>query len=187
MSEETEEQAVIDQVLRGHKQLYSILVDRYKHQIYGILRGMGASHQDAQDVTQDTFINAYRKLAHHQRERSFAGWLYRIALNLWRDHLRKPMNRLHEMPVEEPREDATPEDDYIRKEFQMEMHAKLHELPEDYRLVLLLRYTNDLSYEEIGDITGMSPNKVRNCLHRAKKRLQLKWMNEEVGRYEVLE
>lgn len=187
MSEPTSEQAVIRQVLQGHKEAFAYIVDQYKHKIYGILRGMGAGHQDAQDLTQDTFIKAYRKLGLHRQDRSFAAWIYTIALNLWRDHHRQRSAHMVDQLPDGPQDEMTPEDYYLRKEMQLEVQRKLHTLPEDYRLVLLLRYTNELSYEEIGELTGMPPNKVRNCLHRAKKGLHKQLKNEEGMRYELLE
>lgn len=62
--EKEEEKQWILNVLDGHKEDYSYLVNRYKNKIYGLLRGMGADHQDAQDITQETFIKAYRKQPH---------------------------------------------------------------------------------------------------------------------------
>lgn len=83
--EKEEERQWILNVLDGHKEDYSYLVNRYKNKIYGLLRGMGADHQDAQDITQETFIKAYRKLASHDLDKNFAAWLYTIATNVLKD------------------------------------------------------------------------------------------------------
>jgi len=180
VSEPLSDQAMIEQVLQGHQEAYAMIVHRYKNKIYGILRGMGVNKEDAQDLTQETFLKAYRHLRQHHEDRSFSAWLYTISLNVWRDHLRKPSA----VPIDhfdfvEPSEDMTPESQYLRRESQQEIQDKLKELPEHQRLVLLLRYTNELSYDEIADITGMSPNKVRNDLHRAKERLSRNMRQDE--------
>ncbi|UOK64640.1 hypothetical protein MT997_09435 [Paenibacillus sp. OVF10] len=63
-----EEEELIQRIVAGDKQLFSVLVDRYKNKVYGIMRGMGASHPDAQDLAQDTFIRIYRYLPSRREE-----------------------------------------------------------------------------------------------------------------------
>ena len=85
ITKNNDEQKWISSVLAGHKEEYALLVNQYKNKVYRLLRGMGANHQDAQDLTQETFIKAYRRLATHDKSRNFAAWVYKIATNLLKD------------------------------------------------------------------------------------------------------
>ncbi|SDD83151.1 RNA polymerase sigma-70 factor, ECF subfamily [Paenibacillus sp. UNCCL117] len=161
----TDDHAIIEAVLKGDKQAYAGIVRRYQNKLYGLFRKMGSSEADAQDLTQETLLKAYRKLAAHNPAQSFAGWIYTIAINLQKDRgARKTASSLQENSYEP----ETPESMLLKKELRSELHLLLEELPEHYRLVLLLRYTNQLSHQEIAGITGMSVRQVTNIVFRAK-------------------
>jgi RNA polymerase sigma-70 factor (ECF subfamily) len=186
-NEKKHEKQWIHNVLEGRKEEYAFLVDKYKNKIYSVLRGLGADHQDAQDLTQETFIKAYRKLSLHDPNRSFAAWLYTIASNLLKDLRRKTHHSewtVHSPP--DPSTDTSPEETLLRTEHRTELQLLMQQLPPNYRIVLLLRYTNDLSYEEISGVLGVPLNKVQNDLYRAKKRLKQMLIAEEVGRDAML-
>ncbi|MDO3408471.1 sigma-70 family RNA polymerase sigma factor [Saccharibacillus sp. CPCC 101409] len=177
---------LVDAVLAGNKQAYAGIVDRYKNKLYGLFRKMGLPEADAQDLTQDTLFKAYRKLASQRPEQSFAGWLYTIAVNLYRDRLR----RKEAPPVADAGDGCAapageaPEASALRRELRAELDRLLDTLPEHYRLALVLRYTNQLSHEEIAGLTGMSVQQVNNALHRAKQSLRKKITAKEGTRYE---
>lgn len=183
------ESMLIEQVLAGRTEVFAELVDVHKNKIYGLLRSMGAGHQDAQDYTQEAFVKAYRKLASYRLESSFASWLYTIAVNVLRDAGRR--KSFPQAPEEEAyqavRDENTPERALLRKETRQEALQLVRELPEQYRLVFLLRYTNELSYDEIGSVTGLTVDQVRNRLHRARKQLQKKLKGKEGISREMLE
>ncbi|MGQ8870781.1 RNA polymerase sigma factor [Paenibacillus sp. TSA_86.1] len=166
------EEELIQRIIDGDKQLFSVLVDRYKNKVYGIMRGMGASHPDAQDLAQDTFIRIYRYLPTRRAGSSFSAWVYSIAVNIMRDHMRKRKPVMTADQKIDSVSEETPEKRLLHKEMQREIHRQLEQLPETYRLVLLLKYTNELSYEEIATITDMSDAQVRNALYRGKKMLR---------------
>lgn len=176
-----EEKQWISRVLAGHKEEYAFLVNRYKPKIYGLLRGMGADHQDAQDLTQETFIKAYRKLASHDLSKSFAAWIYKIAANLLKD-LRRRTHHIEWMQEPSPASSPgqNPEEVLLQAEHQTELQLLIRQLPINYRAALLLRYTNDLSYEEMSEVLDVPVNKVQNDLYRAKKRLRQMLTAEEV-------
>lgn len=182
------ERELIHRIVAGSKQEFCFLVDRYKQKIYGLLRGMGASPMDAQDLTQETFIKAYRKLASHQPDKSFASWLYTIAANLLKDHKKKHRFEEHPIGQVETAVSDGPEQSVLQTERRTEFQRLLALLPANYRMALLLRYTNDLSYEEIGEVLEVSVSKVQNDLYRAKKRLkQIMTESKEGLEYEMLE
>ncbi|NGZ74915.1 RNA polymerase sigma factor [Saccharibacillus alkalitolerans] len=181
-----DDRTLVGAVLAGDKQAYAGLVDRYKNKLYGLFRKMGLSEADAQDLTQETLFKAYRKLASQRPEQSFAGWLYTIAVNLYRDRGRRKVP----VPREETAEQAAPDRDapeqrVLRAELRSELDALLDTLPEHYRLAMVLRYVGQLGHEEIAGMTGMTVSQVNNALHRAKKSLRRQITEKEGTRYEM--
>lgn len=187
MKELDNDEAVIVDVLAGNPESFAILVDKYKSGLYRLFLGMGAKDQDAQDLTQDTFIKAYQKLRDHDKQSSFTAWLYAIAINRYKSVKRLKTFRYTANSLMNERDHApTPEEQYMRKEDELEMVKKLSKLPERYRIVLILRYTNDLSYEEISSITGITMHQVKNQLFRARQKLKKQWPKSKEGINETL-
>lgn len=187
MKDQDHAEIIIAEVLAGNREAFALLVDQYKSSLYCLLLGLGASHQDAQDLAQETFIQAYQKLRSHNGQSSFAAWLYAIAINRFKSQKRrKTLSFLGSMP-EQKDHAPNPEEQYMIKENKLEMQKRLARLPERYRIVLLLRYTNELTYEEIAAITGMTLHQVKNRLHRARLKLKKQWIrqkedsNEQMG------
>ncbi|WP_159885598.1 RNA polymerase sigma factor [Paenibacillus puerhi] len=181
---------LVSEALGGSKEAFAELVNRYKHKVYGLLRGMGASVPDAQDAAQETFIKAYKSLPRHDRERSFASWLYTIAGNTLRDARRKSSpdpDSCNVPTLAEESYEESPEQAYLRTEAREELLLQMQRLPDHYRDALLLRYTNDLTYEEMAQLLGVPVAKVQNDLYRAKKRLRSILEEKEAGTLEMLE
>ncbi|MGN7764253.1 RNA polymerase sigma factor [Paenibacillus sp. 22594] len=179
---------IIKDIIKGNKEAYAFLVDKYKNKIYGLLLKMGASPEDAQDITQETFITAYRMLGSHHTDRSFAGWIYTIAIRTLQERYRGQKRLEHQaIPSDLPSTLPNPENEVIYQENKSELNRMVNKLPHNYKFILMLRYTNDLTYEEMEKITGMSSNQIRNGLHRAKKRLQKMILKEGVDLNEMLE
>lgn len=188
MKDQDNDESIITEVLTGNREAFAVLVDKYKSGLYRLMLGLGVNHQDAQDLTQETFINAYQKLRDHEVQSSFASWLYAIAINRFRSYKRgKTFGFAGSSLVQEKDQAPTPEEQYMRKEEELEIQKKLSKLPERYRIVLLLRYINELTYEEISVITGMSMHQVKNRLFRARQKLKKQWSkpkeasNEKMG------
>lgn len=178
-----DDHSIIEAVLNGNKQAYANIVRRYQNKLYGLFRKMGSSEADAQDLTQETLIKAYRKLASHNPAQSFAGWIYTIAINLQKDRgSRKKQDSLQEDTYER----ETPESKLLQKELRSELDRLLETLPAHYRLVLILRYTNQLSNREIANITGMSVRQVTNVVFRAKISLRKIVEDKEGHHYDFL-
>jgi len=185
MDTEQSDGLLVGAVLQGNKEAYGELVNRYKQKVYGLLRGMGADRLDAQDVTQETFLKAYRGLGGHDRSRSFAAWLYTIAANTLRDKWKRSRPDGWAADPARPQTEKSAEDYVLMAERRSELRERLMQLPDNYRLVLLLRYTNDLTYEEISQVMNVPVKKVQNDLHRAKRRMRT-LMAEEVTASEML-
>ncbi|MCI1693887.1 RNA polymerase sigma factor [Aneurinibacillus aneurinilyticus] len=167
-----EEREWVARVLHGDKEAYAHLVNKYKNKVYALLLGMGVAPQDAQDITQESFIKAYRHLATYNQDKKFSSWLYKIAANSCLDAWRKQRREILDEREEEYIETASPEHAYLHKEQAQELRKHIDHLPEKYRLVLVLRYIDDLSYKEIAEVLDLPLPTVQTHLHRAKKKLR---------------
>lgn len=171
----TDQQLVI--LARFDPEAFSGIVSRYsdklKRYIHRISR---VSSEEAEDIVQEIFIKAYLNLNSYDEDLSFSSWIYRIAHNECISQFRKRTSRgldqqydLDSEAVSRLISNLSPErdiDDVLRKEFVTNV---LDQLPEKYRSVLVLRYLEDKSYEEISDIMQKSPGTVATLLSRAKK------------------
>ncbi|MWC27748.1 RNA polymerase sigma factor [Paenibacillus sp. MMS18-CY102] len=173
LNRKEQERQVINEVLQGNRDAYAYLVDLYKDKLYGLLRRMGASPEDAKDIAQESFIRAYRKLATHRLDGSFASWLYTIAVRICYGHQKKiPAVSCSEQTDRAPSRLAEPENEAIYRENKQELLQSIDKLSPQQKLVVLLRYTNDLTYDEIEAITGFNQNQIKNGLYRAKQKLR---------------
>ncbi|WP_228551130.1 RNA polymerase sigma factor [Sporosarcina cascadiensis] len=164
----------VREVLAGNKQAYAHIIDKYKNPLYAVILRMTRNPQDAQDFVQDAFLKVYYQLDKYKETGSFSSWLYRVAVNHCMDEFRK--KRHQAVPSEFAEEQAVdrnhPEVVFLKKEKQRQLERLLATLPEDERLIILLRYANELSYEEISEVTDTPLSTVRNKLHRAKKKMR---------------
>lgn len=154
---------------------FAELYQNHSREIYYLtLRLLGDAHK-AEDATHDVFLKAYRKWDSFRGESSYRTWLYRIAINHC-SNLRQSWTSRHLVTnVDEAVWDgaAAPVDSPLRvleiKELGERIQRTLEQLSDEYRLLLLLVADEELSYEEIGSLTGQSPDAVRGKLHRARK------------------
>lgn len=169
-----QERLWIQQVLAGDKQAYANIINKYKNQLYATILRMTKNPQDAQDLVQDAFIKVYRNLEKYDGSGPFAGWLYRIAINHCMDEFRKKRYSTVQVEIDESKvvNREHPEVVFLKKEKSRQLERLITTLPEDERLTILLRYVNEMSYEEIGEVMDMPLSTVRNKLHRAKKKMR---------------
>lgn len=165
----------VKEVLAGDKEAYGFLIHKYKDKIYTLLLRMIHDAQDAQDLTQECFIKAYHYLHSFDPERKFSSWLYRIAVNLCLNAL-QARQKIQRHPAEWDDEwlidESSPESILLQKEHVSEIREVIEELPEHYRIVLLLRYLEDMSYQEISAVLEVPISTVQVRLHRAKLKLR---------------
>ncbi|MGN7386315.1 RNA polymerase sigma factor [Sporosarcina sp. SAFN-015] len=169
-----QEQLWVQQVLAGDKQAYAHIINKYKNQLYATILRMTKNPQDAQDFVQDAFIKVYRNLDKYDASGSFSGWIYRVAINHCMDEFRKKRYSMTQIVIDEERvvEPNHPELVFLKKEKSRQLERLIATLPEDERLIILLRYVNEISYEEIGEVMEVPTSTVRNKLHRAKKKMR---------------
>ncbi|HBR55879.1 MAG TPA: hypothetical protein DEA22_00130 [Blastocatellia bacterium] len=172
---------LVSNAIRGHESDFEELVRRYQRQITGYLFRMLGDYDASLDVAQEVFIKVYNSLSKFSSEYKFSTWLYRIAHNAAVDHLRR--NSICTQSIETENADGTyqlqlespspsPEKDRERSEWRTEIDIVVRRLPSAYRELILLRHANDLSYDEIADVTGLPLGTVKNRLFRAREMMR---------------
>jgi len=173
-----DEEALIQSALAGESSAFETLVCRYQDRLYTAMISIVGNADEAEDVVQESFIQAYLKLDTFQQNSRFFTWLYRIAFNY--ALARRRRNRGH-LSLEESRENTgaepafqgdTPDTRMSRNEDIQLVHKALALLSEDHRSILVLREMEDLAYEEIADALNISIGTVRSRLNRARAALK---------------
>jgi RNA polymerase sigma-70 factor (ECF subfamily) len=158
--------------LEGETAAWGEIVSRYKDAVFGLCVGFLRNRADAEDITHDAFIRAYDNLRRYRLDKRFSTWIFTIAANLCRNKLRYRRNH----PVIEPEFDseggADPAHEVAREQRQIRVRGALNRLPYGYRAPLVLRFYNDLSYREIGDILAIPEGTVKTRIHRGKTMLK---------------
>jgi RNA polymerase sigma-70 factor (ECF subfamily) len=167
--------AWVEAARAGDQQAFARIVDRFQKPIYSLAYRMLGNAHDAEDAAQETFLRAFRALEAYDRSRPFATWLLSVAAHLCIDRLRR--RRLREVSLDALpawrvcAQVVDPQREVERGERVETIGRLLASLPDDYRLVIVLRYWHDLGYDEIAAVTGDSESAVKSRLHRARRLL----------------
>jgi len=170
----------------GDRDAFRELVERYQRRVLAVVMGMLHDREAALDVTQETFIKAFRSIGRFKGDASFYTWIYRIAVNLAIDYQRREWRRPiveNNRPFADSNEDVldrigdeTPGGDPFQAAKDSELRARVREaideLTPDHKAVILLRELEGLSYEEISRVMQCSKGTVMSRLHYARKKLQ---------------
>jgi RNA polymerase sigma-70 factor (ECF subfamily) len=174
MDQQVEEVGWVEQALRGDRAAFGQLMHRYAGAVYNLAYRMLGNAEDAEDASQEIFLRAYTRLASFDRERRFSTWLLSIGSNYCIDRLRRRRfawmsldDAAYALPTNEP----GPERSALNHEQRAIVQQALQKLPETYRLVMVLRYWQDLTYEEIAQTTGLPESTIKTRLHRARHML----------------
>ncbi|MCS7083171.1 MAG: sigma-70 family RNA polymerase sigma factor [Bacteroidetes bacterium] len=170
-----EEYGIIRRVQDGDREAYRLLVDRYKDMVFHVALQFAPDLETAQDLAQEAFVRAYEGIGRFRFQSSFATWLYRIALNLGRDYLRRRRLRATEsleVALEVASERADPDRELERAEFRRALQRALARLPEAYAIPFLMRYSEELSYEEMAARLAVAPEVLKVRVFRARQKLQ---------------
>ena len=187
---EQSDEALVRLVRDGERELFSVLVDRYKRGIASFIGASVRSQADVADLSQETFLRAYAHLGtFNPALGKFSTWIYQIARNVVRTHLGKSQRRVptQEIPEDQSLENALPDisresdpaSGVLREEAEAELRAALEELPERTRTVLALRYFNNMEYHTIASTLGLSLGNVKTLIHRGKIALAQKMRERE--------
>ncbi len=187
---EQSDEAVVRLVLGGERELFSVLVDRYKRGITNFIGASVRAPSDVADLSQETFLRAYAHLGtFNPALGKFSTWVYHIARNVVRTFLGKSLRRPHaqELGQDETLEnrladvsgDSDPARGILRSEAEAEIRAALEDLPERTRTVLALRYFSNMEYNAIARALGLSLGNVKTLIHRGKLALAHKVRERE--------
>lgn len=174
---------------RGADRCFEELVRRYQRPISAYVYRMVGNYESALDLTQEIFIKVYSSLRRYRAEFKFSTWIYKIAHNSAIDHLRRNATREQsllighegeqfELPLECGR--LSPEQESERKERRGEIESVVRALPASYRELVILRHSQDLSYEEIVDVTGLPLGTVKNRLFRAREMMRQQFLKKGI-------
>lgn len=166
----------IEQVLAGKINAYSFIVDRHKDKAYNLAFRICGNHEEAEEIAQDSFLKAYKSLSGFKMKSSFATWLYRIVYNTAISQVRikkKGILSLEDFPA-----DATDfigsntSEEEAEKEYRTSLvNFALQKINEEERSLISLYYYDDMSIEEISDVTGISKSNVKVRLFRARQKM----------------
>ena len=171
MCEEKSDSELVQACLDEDPELYCFLVERYQGRIIKFLAHRIGSFEDAQELAQEVFLKAYVALESYDASYKFSTWIYRIAMNLSIDFLRKKRALFSEIQPESLKDPFTPLGDLLKDERDRALWRTLAELPEDYAHILVLRHDLELSYEEIAGMLGLPLGTVKNKIFKARRLL----------------
>jgi RNA polymerase sigma-70 factor (ECF subfamily) len=174
MDQQVEEIGWVDQALRGDRTSFAQLMHRYAGAVYNLAYRMLGNTEDAEDASQEIFLRAYTRLESFDRQRRFSTWLLSVGSNYCIDRLRRrrfSWLTLDDAAFAQPSKERSPERIALDHEQQAIVQQALQQLPENYRMVTVLRYWSDLSYEEIANVTGLPESTIKTRLHRARHML----------------
>jgi RNA polymerase sigma-70 factor (ECF subfamily) len=165
------------------------LVKRYQRPISAYVYRMVGDYESALDLTQEIFMKVYGSLNKYRSEFKFSTWIYKIAHNAAVDHLRRNSAReqsivkgtegdQYELPIESGR--LSPELESERKERRGEIETVIRSLPAAYRELIILRHSQDLTYEEIVEVTGLPLGTVKNRLFRARDMMRQQFVERGI-------
>ncbi len=168
------------------------LVRRYQRPISAYVYRMVGDYETALDLTQEIFIKIYGSLSRYRPEFKFSTWIYKIAHNAAIDHLRRSSGRerslssgsgdsdrdQYDLPIES--EGLSPEQQTEREERRVEIESVVRSLPTAYRELIVLRHSQDLTYEEIVEVTGLPLGTVKNRLFRARDLMRQQFLNRGI-------
>jgi len=167
----------------GDERAFRALVEKYQRAVFSICLRMVRNRDEATDLAQESFIKVFASLDRYNPAYAFSSWLFKITSNLCIDHLRK--RRVPTFAMDEPVDgekgeiqrqyespDPNPEETFSRSEKMRKLEAAIARLPEHYRIMLVLRHQEDLSYEEIADTLSIPLGTVKARIHRAREMLK---------------
>ena len=163
---------------QGQREAFTTLVSKWQDRIFTFCYRQLGEQALAEEATQDVFVKVYTSIHNFRKESKFSTWLYRIAtnhcINLNNRHHRR--HRDHHQSFDEmhnqPAEEHTPLQQLERKDFEHQLQKALHQLPEEHRVLLILRDIQDCSYEEIAEITQLNVGTIKSRIHRGRHNLR---------------
>jgi RNA polymerase sigma-70 factor, ECF subfamily len=170
----------IDKAKQGNAEAFQALYDRHKRRVYSLCLRMTANTAEAEDLTQEAFLQLYRKIATFRGESAFSTWLHRLSVNVVLMHLRKkslPVVSLEE--TTQPGEEDTPKKDFGAEDValagsidRLQLQRAVESLPPGYRTIFVLHDVQGYEHNEIAKIVGCSIGNSKSQLHKARMKLR---------------
>ena len=178
---------LVERVRRGDKRAFDLLILKYQHKIISIVGRYLGDQNDVQDVSQETFIKAYRAIPNFRGESAFYTWLYRIAVNTAKNHLVSKSRRPPNIDVDIDdgefqnnsavlRDNESPQASLATSQMEQVIFRSIENLPSELRIAVTLREFDGLSYEEIAKIMNCPVGTVRSRIFRAREAIEKKIM-----------
>lgn len=165
---------LVKECLEGNKDAFSELISRYKRLIYSVAWKFSKNNEEVDDMAQDAFIKIYRSLSKYDSKYKFSTWSVKVATNICLDHVRR--KRINSVSLDEIESftgsNNSPEEYYLRKEHSNMLKTAIDELPEIYRVPIVMYHQKGMSYKEIADFLGKPMSIIKNRIFRARNALK---------------
>jgi RNA polymerase sigma-70 factor (ECF subfamily) len=173
---------IIREVLQGRTEAFARLVERYKGPVFNLAYRMTGSRQDAEDLTQEAFLKAFLGLKRFERQRRFFPWLFAIAVNTVRNHLKKTASHRparSDVGIPSPSSGSAnnPEKNLADKQQRMQIAEALQKLPIEQREAVVLRYYQDLAFDDIAAVCDVPLSTAKMRVYRGIQKLAQIWDN----------
>lgn len=180
MPDNVSDRELVERVKRGDRRAFDLLVLKYQHRIANLVARYVQDPSEVLDVSQETFIKAYRAISRFRGDSAFYTWLYRIAINTAKNHLAAQTRRPRESGIDPAdveqldgaahwKENVTPEGLALTEEIRQTVIAAIEDLPEDLKVAISLRELEGLSYEDIARVMECPIGTVRSRIFRARE------------------
>ena len=171
-----DDQIIIDQIIEGDTNAFSIIVERYKNLVYTLAMRMLKNREEAEEVSQDTFIKIYKSLIKFKGNSKFSTWVYKVTYNTCLDRIKKHKRTQHVVPIDEFTAHQVKTIDNALFNMEKKEHEKVIQdclalLPSDDSFLLTLYYFEDQSLEQISKVVGLTANNVKVKVYRSRKKL----------------
>jgi RNA polymerase sigma-70 factor (ECF subfamily) len=172
---------LVARCINGDNDAFSELITRYKRLIYSVACKFSKDNEEIDDMAQEAFIKIYRSLSRYDDQYKFSTWSVKVATNICLDHVRR--KKLNQVSLEEMEgfmgcSGNTPEEHYLKKEKARVLQDAIDDLPEIYRVPIVLYHQKGMSYKEIADYLGKPMSIIKNRIFRARHALKENLLTE---------
>ncbi len=186
-----EDANLVERCLKGDEKAFEELLAKYRSPIYSICYRMVKNHSDAEDLSQDAFIRVFNILDKYNPLYPFSSWLYRVTSNLCIDFIRRRKRGVisldepvsgsdGEMSRQIPSRGVSADRKLENREMMEVLDQAISELPDHYRIIIILRHQEQLTYEEISDNLGVPLGTVKARIHRARNLIRQTFAKKEL-------
>lgn len=179
-----DDRLLLKQAQAGDLKAFEALIQLHSHGVYNLALGYTGRPHEAEEIAQTVFVKVWKALPQFRGGSSFSTWLYRLTINACTDHYRQEKKRRGDLSLDDPDlapipdTAPSPEEIVIRREEQAILRKALAELPEQHRIILILRELDGLDYKELAQVLDIEVGTVKSRLARARRALRDKLLTE---------